>query len=434
MPRRYKDNIKTEERVPMTAEVRRRKSTRRSGGSGKGMSDTVRRICSVVVISVLTLAAASMLLSEVLGYGFLGLPRKIVRAVLSPTESVFTTVKNAVSESLRKLKVRGNLEDEYSKLLQINEDLRNENAVLHDYENRNNELEDLLDLKNDFRELDPLTATVIGHDTGSYFSVLTLNVGSADGVKDFMAVVANGGLVGYTYDVGINSCSVRCIIDSSATVAGMLKTSRDQGSVSGTLSIDGTAMCRMYYLPDTALPRPGEYVITSGVGMEFPQGIPIGVVRESTRGLDGSKSYVVLEPVVDFQHLEYVLVLLYQPSYAEEAQTRVNSSQATLVPLSTPWPRPTFEIGAESGFTTATPAPEDTKPTPTPSPTPAPSEKATPVNETPDPNATPRPTNRVYNPVDPNATPTPTPTPVPTPTPTPKPTYDPSSAMEDDDL
>lgn len=434
MPRRYKDKIKTEEKIPMTAETRRRKSTRRSSRSGKGGSDVVRRVCSVAVISVLTVTAASMLLSNVLDLGLLGLPRTVIRAMLSPTETVFTAVKDAVSESLRKLKVRGNLEEEYTKLLQINEDLRNENAVLHDYENRNSELEDLLDLKNDFRDLDPLTATVIGHDTGSYFSVLTLNVGSADGVKEFMAVVANGGLVGYTYDVGVNSCSVRCIIDSSATVAGMLKTSRDQGSVNGTLSIDGTAMCRMYYLPDTALPRPGEYVITSGVGMEFPQGIPIGIVRESTRGLDGSKSYVVLEPVVDFQHLEYVLVLLYQPSYAEEAQTRVNSSQATLVPLNTPWPRPTFQIGAESGFSTVTPSPENATPTPSPTPAPEPSEMTVPATETPDPNATPRPTNRVYNPVDPNATPTPSPTPVPTPTPTPKPTYDPGSAMEDDDL
>ncbi|MBO2517062.1 MAG: hypothetical protein CW338_07325, partial [Clostridiales bacterium] len=366
MARRYKDKTQKTEKARPVAEPRRRNDTGTETKPKKGLSSVVRRICSIAVISVLTLIAASMLLSEVLGYGFLGLPRKIIRSVLSPTETVFSTVKDAVSEYLRTLKLRGNIEDEYKRLLEINEELRNENAVLHDYESRSTELEDLLDLKNDFREMEPLAATVIGHNTGSYFSVLTLNVGSADGVRDFMAVVADGGLVGYTYDVGVNSCSVRCIIDSSATVAGMLKTSRDQGSVSGTLSIDGTAMCRMYYLPDTSLPRPGEYVITSGVGMEFPQGIPIGVVRESTRGLDGTKSYVVLEPLVDFQHLEYVLVLLYQPSYAEEAQNRVSSSQATLVPMATAWPLPTFQVGAGTGFSTPSPTPSGLTPTPSP--------------------------------------------------------------------
>lgn len=434
MARRYKDRIKKEEKVRITAAPRRRKSTRRSKKSKKSISQVARRTISAIVITVLTVTAATMLLSEVIGSGLLGLPRTIIRAVLSPTENVVSSVKNEISQSLRKLKRRDSLEDEYEKLLQINEDLRNENAVLSDYENRSNEYKDLLDLKDDFKNLDPLPATVIGHDTSSYFSVLTLNVGSDDGVRDFMAVVANGGLVGYTYDVDTRSCSVRCIIDSSATVAGMLKNSRDQGSVSGTLSIDGNAMCRMYYLPDTSLPRPGEYVITSGVGMEFPQGIPIGIVRESTRGLDGSKSYVVVEPLVDFQHIEYVLVLLYQPPYAEDAQVRNNSAQATLMPLNTPWPLPTFQMGVDYGFSTPSPTPAGQTPAPSQTPSPTPTPKATPAGETPDPNATPRATNRAYNPADPNATPTPTPTPVPTPTPTPKPTYDPGSAMEDDDL
>ena len=61
----------------------------------------------------------------------------------------------------------------------------------------------------------------------------------------------------------------------------------------GTLDVDGTAMCRMYYLPDDFLPRPGDTVVTSGVGMSFPKGIPIGTVRESTRGMESNKSYVV---------------------------------------------------------------------------------------------------------------------------------------------
>ena len=85
------------------------------------------------------------------------------------------------------------------------------------------------------------------------------------------------------------------------------------GTVRGTLGADGTPMCRMYYLPEDTLPRPGDLVVTSGVGLSFPKGIPIGVVRESTRGMDSNKQYIILEPKVDFQHLEYVIVLLYKP-------------------------------------------------------------------------------------------------------------------------
>ena len=70
-------------------------------------------------------------------------------------------------------------------------------------------------------------------------------------------------------------------------------------------------------LPEDNLPRPGDLVVTSGVGLSFPKGIPIGIVRESTRGMDANKQYIILEPRVDFQHLEYVIVLRYKPQAAE---------------------------------------------------------------------------------------------------------------------
>ena len=80
----------------------------------------------------------------------------------------------------------------------------------------------------------------------------------------------------------------------------------------------------MYYLRDNHLPRQGDTVVTSGVGMEFPKGIPIGVVRESTRGMEEGKSYVVIEPIVDFERIEHVIVYRYTPSYAEQAEQRLS--------------------------------------------------------------------------------------------------------------
>ncbi len=108
-------------------------------------------------------------------------------------------------------------------------------------------------------------------------------MGSNDGVADYMAVTMEGALVGYTYNVSETKSSVRTIIDSSASIAALISSTRDQGTVRGTLGVDGSAMCRMYYLPDDHLPRPGDMVVTSGVGMSFPKGIPIGTVRVCDR-------------------------------------------------------------------------------------------------------------------------------------------------------
>jgi hypothetical protein len=213
--------------------------------------------------------------------------------------------------------------------------------------------------------LNPLVATVIGRSDGNYFSVFTVNKGSDDGVTDYMAVTMEGALVGYTYNVKNNSASVRTIIDSDASIAALVSSTRDQGTVRGTLDVDGTAMCRMYYLPEDFLPRPGDTVVTSGVGMSFPKGIPIGTVRESTRGMESNKSYVVLEPLADFEHIEYVIILRYQPD-AEAIEARDGGQELGLLPLDTARPVPTIQIGSDFFQLAPTPVPSEGLPGETP--------------------------------------------------------------------
>ena len=164
--------------------------------------------------------------------------------------------------------------------------------------------------------------------------------------------------MGYTYDVKATSARVRTIIDSDASISALVSSTRDQGTVRGTLDVDGTAMCRMYYLPEDFLPRPGDTVVTSGVGFGFPKGIPIGTVRESTRGMESNKSYVVVEPLGDFEHIEYVIILRYQPN-AEAIEAREGTENLDLVPLETLRPIPTIQIGSD--FFQLAPTPEPTE-------------------------------------------------------------------------
>lgn len=85
------------------------------------------------------------------------------------------------------------------------------------------------------------------------------------------------------------------IIDDQASLAALIESSRDQGAVKGTLGSTGEPLCRMYYLSADSVPRPGDRVITSGVGVSFPKGLLIGYVRESTRAIEDSKHYIVVE-------------------------------------------------------------------------------------------------------------------------------------------
>lgn len=395
----------------------------------------IKTLVIVCVCAFLFLSVALMVVSNFVSSPLLALPRKAVTAIITPVQRVFAQVTGSVVDYLRMLKIRGNLEYEYEQLSLKLDEYANQSAQLEELRRINESLYDQLDEQQRNRDLNPLAATVIGTDSGNYFSTLTLDVGSDNGVEAYMAVVAQGGLVGVTYNVEKNKCQVRCIIDSDCTVAALIQSTRDQGSVKGTLGINGEPMCRMYYLPDNALSRPGDMVVTSGVGLEFPKGIPIGEVRESTRGMEDNKSYVVLEPIVDFQHLEYVTVYRYKPAYAEAAQSRSSGFSATLEPLSTPRPVPTFQAEGVSdfmAFTTQTPAP-GTEPTDTPAPEAAPTDTPAP-NEEPTPIPTDRPENLTYRaPEDPDATQEPTPRPTFTPSPSPTPTMDPGKMTVEDE-
>ena len=194
------------------------------------------------------------------------------------------------------------------------------------------------------------------------------------------------------------------------------------------MGINGEPTCRMYYLSENHLPRQGDTVVTSGVGVEFPKGIPIGVVRESTRGMEEGKAYVVIEPIVDFERVEYVIVYRYVPTYAEQAEVR-DESGITYTGLPTARPVPTFAVSGESAFNvdeTPTPGPETVEATPEPDTTVLPDASAVIVVA-----ETPNVPNLSYEDVPGTATPEPTASPEPTAAPVP--TFSLSDLTQDDE-
>ena len=293
---------------------------------------------SVILLGIIGIMALSRTMYQ--DSSLLTLPENAISSAVTPVQTWFSGIVQSISDYFYMVRLRSNWEAEYNRVVAENMELASVVA-------RNAELEKQLSQFTNMQEeivtnanMNPLTAQVIAREQGTYFSVFTVNKGSRDGVEPYMAVTISGALVGFTETVYDTSCTVRTIIDSDASIAGMIQSSRDQGIVSGTLGVDGTALCRMYYLPDDSLPRPGDQVVTSGVGFSFPKGIPIGTVRESTRGMEGNKQYVVIEPQADFQHLEYVIILRYKPE-AEAIEGRDSTAVYNeYVPLVTARPYP----------------------------------------------------------------------------------------------
>lgn len=329
---------------------------------------TLRTVLTWAVIIGLLGLAASHLFSTIVGtpalQKLLSMPGETVSAAVTPVQSGFSGIVDWVVDYLRQLKLRARIELEYNNIKQENEQLIYDAMLVEELQHKLSVYENLYDEISVNESMNPLVATVIGRESGNYFSVFTINKGARHGVEDYMAVTMDGALVGYTYNVQETSSTVRTIIDSEASIAGLISSSRDQGTIRGTLGVDGTALCRMYYLPEDNLPRPGDLVVTSGVGMSFPKGIPIGTVKESTRGMESNKQFVVVSPQADFQHIEYVIVLRYQPDALAVEERSSSNDTLSITPIETAAPVPTIQIGND--FYQLAPTPE---PTPEPSPT-----------------------------------------------------------------
>ena len=404
-------------------------------GREKRSHPLLRGIVLTLITLILLLTAGSYILHRLIpGFGALEAPENAVSSFFTPIQSFFSDITETVAGYFRSMKLRSNIEAEYNALRAENEQLVYKAMLADELQQTLSQYEDLSDEIAANASMRPIVATVIGRSDANYFSTMTINKGLEDGVEDYMAVTISGALVGYTESTQEHKSTVRTVIDSNASIAAIIQSSRDQGTVRGTLGIDGTPMCRMYYLPEDNLPRPGDLVVTSGVGLSFPKGIPIGVVRESTRGMDANKQYIILEPKVDFQHLEYVIVLRYKPQAGEVEGRENGRTNIELVPLESARPSPEVPQIAASLFDSPTPVASDTvRETPSPSPEATETPSPTPVPTVTD-SSVPLETPIEYQVVNLHSDPTPTPTPTPGPTATPYFTPDPANmTFEEDD-
>lgn len=150
-----------------------------------------------------------------------------------------------------------------------------------------------------------LTADVIAMDGSNWFNLFTINAGTEDGIyKD--AVVLNGdGLIGRILEVGSGWAKVISVIDESNSVS--FKVFRDI-QLLGILSGDGKGSLEGYMIDPEAAIIEGDILITSGIGM-YPEGIPIGKVKEVVWNNDTLLKTVTIEPSAYFKNLQKVTVL-----------------------------------------------------------------------------------------------------------------------------
>ena len=195
------------------------------------------------------------------------------------------------------------LKSENKKLNEKVDELTEENSLLAQNKYKLDRLEELYNLDNEYSKYKKVAASVIGKDTGNYFNIFTIDKGSSDGIQEGMNVISGGGLVGIVSDVGRNYAD-----DESGVSASFANTS-DSAIVSGDLKKIDEGLINITGIDINAEVSAGDMVVTSQISDKFLPGILIGYVKSVSKDSTGLTKSGTLIPVVDFKHINEVLVI-----------------------------------------------------------------------------------------------------------------------------
>jgi rod shape-determining protein MreC len=177
-------------------------------------------------------------------------------------------------------------------------------------------LQELLDLKAS-TTLPTVAAEVIGGNPNPGMRTITIDRGSAEGVRANMAVIAAKGVVGRVIgEPAAHAARVQLIIDRDAAAGALVERSRAGGMVVGA-EVDPPL--KMELVSNLADIKPGDVVVASGVDGIYPKGYGIGQVEKVERGA-GLYLTITVRPSVDFSSLEEVLVVLVPARSAMPAE------------------------------------------------------------------------------------------------------------------
>lgn len=126
-----------------------------------------------------------------------------------------------------------------------------------------------------------ITTRVIGDSGSSFVRTLLLQAGTAENVVEGQAVLGDKGMIGRVIETGRNASRILLVTDINSRVPVIVEGSNQKAILAGT----NEDLPILEHLPPDVLIEKGARVITSGHGGMFPQGLPVGQVSQTEKGI-----------------------------------------------------------------------------------------------------------------------------------------------------
>lgn len=231
----------------------------------------------------------------------------IASNLVMPIQNGMTYLKNKIGGNNTFFTDISKLKEENESLKQKNSELEQSLRELENVKSQNETLKEYLNLTQKYGEYKTISGYVINKDISNYSKTVVINVGTQDGVKEDMTVIADKGLVGHVVSVTNNTAKVQTIIDTASSISCTMSTTKEAIVCKGTL--DDKSLLKAMYIPTDKNIVQGDSVETSGLGGIYPKGIHIGTVKKVTNTQNSTDRYALIETAVDFEKLDTVLVV-----------------------------------------------------------------------------------------------------------------------------
>lgn len=150
-----------------------------------------------------------------------------------------------------------------------------------------------------------IAATVIGREISPFLQYIIIDKGTQHGVRYGMPVVTQQGLVGRVDAVIAGAARIKLITDSTSVVNVRLQSADIEAQLNGSLT--GDVFLDM--IPLDEFVEPGDVVLTSGLGGNYPPNIFVGQVLSTQRRDNALFQTASVQPIVDFATINAVLVI-----------------------------------------------------------------------------------------------------------------------------
>ena len=269
----------------------------------------------------LLLAAALATALALIALSYAGGSSPLIRSIAGVADSAFGAAERAVSPATLPVDrfLRSGTEADVGQVTALQRQLmalRAELAASRLSSAQYSQLHQLLAVSGTAR-YHVLAASVIAFGQG-YQQTVTVDAGSAAGVRPEQTVLGPGGLVGRVIAVSGQTCTVLLASDASSVVGVRLEPGGQIGWVTGNGRTGaGTGLLSLQILDPAAVLKPGAQLVTAASVRDRPfvPGVPVGVISAVRNRAGALTAQALVRPYADFTALEVVGIVIATTRY-----------------------------------------------------------------------------------------------------------------------